>query len=446
MASKLAARQPAPSKAPAGGIDNYDIDDDPFASDGDDAAKNKSNADANAKKRKDASGLGINEEVSVSKKPRVPRVKLDETRLLSENGIPKLRTKAKNLKFKGKGHEWSDTARLLSFYQLWLDDLFPKAKFLDALSMVEKAGHKKYLRLKRLEWINEGRPGSTTMNDFDDLFGGDAQPEEERDPAIFPARVATIFEASLRPKTPTRDVPDDDEDLYDATPKPKNWPPRTTSVYKNYGEPDEDDLDALMAEAEVQQSNSTSLFGNGNTKTNTSRPREEPDEDDLDALMAEAEAASSSKPAKVLANTTKRPVVFDDEDDDLDALMAEAEAQQSNSTSLFGNGKTNTSASRPQGEPGEDDLDALMAETEAQTAASSKKSEKVLANTTKRPVVLDDEDDEDDDLDALMAEAVGSVSSKKVPAENAGAVREETKELDEDKEAEAAMAEMDGLW
>ncbi|KAI0162125.1 Swi3-domain-containing protein [Xylariaceae sp. FL1272] len=406
MASRLAARQPETSKPPPGGIDNYDIDDDPFASDGDDAAKNNGTGDANTKKRKDASGLGINEEVSVSKKPRVPRVKLDETRLLSENGIPKLRTKAKSLKFKGKGHEWSDTARLLSFYQLWLDDLFPKAKFLDALNMVEKAGHKKYLRLKRLEWINEGRPGSTTIDDFDDLFGdGNAEPEE-RDPAIFPARVAPIFEASMRPKTPTKDVPDDDEDLYDATPNPKNWPPRTTSVYKNHGEPDEDDLDALMAEAEAQQSNPTSLFGNGNPKTNTSRPRDEPDED-------------------------------------LDALMAEAEAQQSNSTSLFGNEKSNTSTNRPQNEPDEDDLDALMAEAEAEASSSSHKPAEVLANATKRPVVSDHEDS---DLDALMAEASTSVSSHKAPAEKVGAGKEGTSELDEDMEAELAMAEMDGLW
>lgn len=42
---------------------------------------------------------------------------------------------------------------MLSLYQLWLDDLFPKAKFLDALSMVEKAGHKSAVAKKRKEWM-----------------------------------------------------------------------------------------------------------------------------------------------------------------------------------------------------------------------------------------------------------------------------------------------------
>jgi replication fork protection complex subunit Csm3/Swi3 len=105
MASRLAARQPAPPPRSLHELNNYDIDDDPFAESGDEAAQTNGPSDTQSKKRKETSGLGIDEEVSVSKKPRVPRVKLDEARLLSENGIPKLRSKARNLKFKGKGHE-----------------------------------------------------------------------------------------------------------------------------------------------------------------------------------------------------------------------------------------------------------------------------------------------------------------------------------------------------
>lgn len=86
-------------------LDNYGADDfgsDPFAESGDD---NKKKADSQSKKRKDASGLGIDEAVAVSKKARVPSVKLDDKKLLSDKGIPKLRKKAGDLKFKGKGHE-----------------------------------------------------------------------------------------------------------------------------------------------------------------------------------------------------------------------------------------------------------------------------------------------------------------------------------------------------
>lgn len=81
-------------------IDNYDVgdlSDDPFASP----------PPASSKKRKSTTdnALGIDEEVSVQKRARVPNVKLDENRLLGPDGIPKLRKRARNLKIKGKGHE-----------------------------------------------------------------------------------------------------------------------------------------------------------------------------------------------------------------------------------------------------------------------------------------------------------------------------------------------------
>lgn len=221
-------------------IDNYDVDDDPFAESGDEAPANN----AQSKKRKDTTGLGIDEAVAVQKKVRAPIVKLDEGRLLSEKGIPRLRRKARDLKFKGKGHEFSDAARLLSFYQLWFDDLFPKAKFLDAAAMAEKAGHKKYMRMKRMEWIDEGKPKPAGMegeDDIENLFGDLIDQPEERSAAIFPSRIAPIFQnaGSERPRTPQQDdVPDemDMDDLYNATPKaPKTTQPASTSVFGNGG-------------------------------------------------------------------------------------------------------------------------------------------------------------------------------------------------------------------
>lgn len=54
-----------------------------------------------------AQGLGIDEEVKV-RKARAPIAKLDEQRLLSDKGIPRLRKITKErLKFKGKDHEVS---------------------------------------------------------------------------------------------------------------------------------------------------------------------------------------------------------------------------------------------------------------------------------------------------------------------------------------------------
>ena len=103
---------------------------------------------------------------------------IDGRRLLSAAGIPKLRRISKDrLKFKGKGHEvrqqmaislislanlshykFSDVARLLNMYQLWLDDLYPRAKFADGLAIIEKLGHSKRIQMMRKEWIEEGKP------------------------------------------------------------------------------------------------------------------------------------------------------------------------------------------------------------------------------------------------------------------------------------------------
>ncbi|KAJ4199570.1 chromosome segregation in meiosis- protein [Fusarium solani] len=256
---------------PANGLDNYDVDDfsdDPFAS---------PPPESSSKKRKEPdSGLGIDEEVDVKKRARAPNVKLDEDRLLGPKGIPKLRQRARDLKIKGKGHEFSDASRLLSFYQLWLDDLFPKAKFLDALAMVEKAGHKKRIVIARNDWINEGKPKDHIANgeeeEEEDLFG-ENNTSQPAGPEPTTTTTTTTTEPS-RAKTPQRDndVPDDD-DIYDATPRPA----RHTLPIRNEV-PEEDDLEALIAEAEGQDA------------AKKSKPSEpEPDGDDLDALIAEAE-------------------------------------------------------------------------------------------------------------------------------------------------------------
>ncbi|OCK83337.1 Swi3-domain-containing protein [Lepidopterella palustris CBS 459.81] len=111
--------------------------------------------------------LGIDEEIKIAKK-RQPIAKLDEARLLSAAGIPKLRRISKErLKFKGKGHEFSDIVRLLNMYQLWLDDLYPRAKFADGLAIIEKLGHSKRIQMMRREWIEEGKPKATADIDQD---------------------------------------------------------------------------------------------------------------------------------------------------------------------------------------------------------------------------------------------------------------------------------------
>lgn len=62
-------------------LDNFfldgDLDDDPFAS-----PKGGKN-DTNNKRKEPGDGLGIDEEISIAKKARVPRIKLDQDRFVS---------------------------------------------------------------------------------------------------------------------------------------------------------------------------------------------------------------------------------------------------------------------------------------------------------------------------------------------------------------------------
>ncbi|KAH8883139.1 Swi3-domain-containing protein [Thozetella sp. PMI_491] len=308
-------------------------------------------------------GLGIDEEVSVQKRARVPRVKLDENRLLSEKGIPKLRAKARDLRLKGKGHEFSDAARLISFYQIWLDDLFPKAKFLDALAMVEKAGHKTSMHKMRMEWINEGKPKSSVDNEDN---GEDLEPSAPSEPTT----MAPVFEMAARTKTP---APRDDDlfgdDIYSATPQKK------TGNTSNEDVPEDDDLDALMAEAEAGPGAGKmapppavkpyrSLFGDGGQKK-TAQPSGEPDDDDLDALLAEAEADSAPQPTRQsifgggkVRTAAKEASEAGDGMDDLDALLAEAEAGLSEPK----RGEQPPPSKEGETVPVDDDEEAAMAE------------------------------------------------------------------------------------
>ena len=53
---------------------------------------------------------------------------------------------------------------MLNMYQLWLDDLYPRAKFADALAIIEKVGHTKRMQVDRKAWIDEGKPRRTTLS------------------------------------------------------------------------------------------------------------------------------------------------------------------------------------------------------------------------------------------------------------------------------------------
>ncbi|MCJ1313518.1 chromosome segregation in meiosis- protein [Agyrium rufum] len=217
--------------------------------------------------------LGIEEEVKVRKK-RQPAPKLDEERLLSQAGIPKLRRITKErLKLKGKGHEFSDVSRLINLYQLWLDDLYPKAKFADGLAIIEKLGHTKRLQVMRREWIDEGKTRDPSQHQEDKEIANIMRPEDDittKDDLVNPSndaalpRVSSVPDAtnSVRTKPASNSLFFSDEEGEDVNP--------------------DDDLDAILAEEGQQNRGSLAQV----PVKEYSRDNGHDFEDDEDAMAA----------------------------------------------------------------------------------------------------------------------------------------------------------------
>lgn len=133
---------------------------------------------------------------------------------------------------------------MLNTYQLWLDDLFPKAKFADGLAIIEKLGHKKRMQVMRREWIDEGKP----QPEPEDPSGLDeAFVVEDRDVGSADAQAAQgeahVFEQRQA----------HDEDIYaEPDTAPESHATAGTPSGETQGgdnaEPDLDELDQLLAE------------------------------------------------------------------------------------------------------------------------------------------------------------------------------------------------------
>jgi replication fork protection complex subunit Csm3/Swi3 len=141
------------------------------------------------------------------------------------------------LKFKGKNHEvtttflmhvesvdnnlqFSDIAWLLGTYQVWLHELYPRAKFEDGLALIEKLGHTKRMQQYRTGWINE-----TKHLDQEDLSHMD---QTLMDPPTPPR------ESNLTPDIENVDLGAGSDD-----------PPESQQLQ---GPPDADEIDQLFAE------------------------------------------------------------------------------------------------------------------------------------------------------------------------------------------------------
>ena len=319
-------------------------------------------------------GIGLDEEVIIAKKPRLIAPKFDESLLLdTTRGIPKLQERAKKLRLKGKGHEFSDVGRMLEMYQIWLNNLYPKNKFLDAAATVERLGHKARVVVARKGWIDGGKYPKEGGNDVERV--GDGEGDIFADPTLPPREPGGLMQQDAAIFTGTRELAErqkaaggteqgnapDDLDLDDlfgtqdhsgpfSIRAPLAAPTAQTSIFGGNDIPSDDDLDALMAEQEMNSApapeKSVNRFDRwhahpisaaGQRVFNEHAPTEPdlayedgiPDEDDLDALMAEADMnsqPSKAAPKSIFGLQSSQPVqrTQDEEADDLDALLAES--------------------------------------------------------------------------------------------------------------------------
>ncbi|KAF4091005.1 hypothetical protein AMELA_G00032230 [Ameiurus melas] len=130
-------------------------------------------------------------DVPVAKRRTVkrPQPKLNSQRLLSERGLPALRTLFTDVKFKGKGHEAEDLKLLMQKMENWAHRLYPKLQFEDFIDKLEALGGKKDVQtcLKRIRLdmplTHEdftGNDGGEKNNEAEVRFQEDADPFEDR--------------------------------------------------------------------------------------------------------------------------------------------------------------------------------------------------------------------------------------------------------------------------
>jgi replication fork protection complex subunit Csm3/Swi3 len=169
--------------------------------------------------------------------------------------------------------------------------LYPRAKFADALAIIEKLGHTKRMQTMRKEWIRESKPQDTldASENFTkkaDYAEKSSRLAQDQSPAVAPLE---------RPRTPVdaNGIDDEDDEIYAATPRPGKEGSKVKhdaskeSLFISDDEealgeqPQEDDLDALLAEDETKKAEGAALP----TEQDQSRQQMEDNfEDDMEAM------------------------------------------------------------------------------------------------------------------------------------------------------------------
>nr|GAT53211.1 predicted protein [Mycena chlorophos] len=163
------------------------------------------------------------------KKPRKKLPRLDEGRLVGDNGFPQLIHDTKHFRVKGKGHEASDLNRLLNVYQFWTHKLYPKTPFKETVERVEKLCHSKRMQNMLSQWRDEahGKPPPEPDADEDDV-PEDVQNQQQSDADAAPARSSVAI------------TDDEEQFMREFHDDPESDPPVASSSRNHLGDEDEE--------------------------------------------------------------------------------------------------------------------------------------------------------------------------------------------------------------
>lgn len=186
---------------------------------------------------------------------------------------------------------------MLNMYQLWLDDLYPRAKFKDGLTIIEKLGHSKKMQMMRKMWIDDSKPRASEL----------------RDPTPEPESIDMTGSRGVNDGEAHAD--DRDRDIFGNTSPTHDHREQQRSEVDGDA-PEEDELDALLANGLI---NPTADRRQQPPRQHVPFEEDDPDEDELDALMAENDMAGA---ARLSPRRRAEPDVRTDFDDEEEAMMS----------------------------------------------------------------------------------------------------------------------------
>ncbi|KAM0748526.1 Swi3-domain-containing protein [Meredithblackwellia eburnea MCA 4105] len=277
--------------------------------------RNASVADGHASAGKDAGDGGADNdddgdgEVKLKKRRTV--AKMDDERLLGPSGFPKLLQDVKRFRVKGKGHEMKDLKKLMSLYQLWAHQMYPRTNLRDTLHSVERLCRKRRVHHALKGYRDEAKLAARTAAEPE---GGDGQAQDDID--------NTRFNHGA-----------------DQGPSVRRPPPHThTYTHSASDDQDEDIEAALEAEREMQLEVAKSQSRPLTKSVVPSRPQRPavPDEDIFDQdelemmaqLEREAGFSSSAKAPQLLTTKEREEDVFDEDEAEMMAFLDEQGSEE----------------------------------------------------------------------------------------------------------------------